>query len=193
MRSACGCARAPSARPLGSLRISPAGVSQQDGSTSAERNGFSLFAFPEMNRWAFFYRPAERDLGFGSPSIGGPHFRKVKRPKQRRLAWGTRRPAANLKRKTPSNLIKEEGLLRASLSCRVAFSNEPRVRVGDAGHGRVFSPKWPLGKSPTFGKLGRWLGFAPKSPTFAKRRQIWATGYVGHQPTEGGMGHPLQD
>ena len=54
-------ARGPSARPLGSLRISPAGVRQQDGSTSAERNGFSLFAFPAMNRWAFFYCPAERD------------------------------------------------------------------------------------------------------------------------------------
>ena len=29
---------------------------------SAERNGFSLFAFPAMNRWAFFCRPAGRDF-----------------------------------------------------------------------------------------------------------------------------------
>jgi hypothetical protein len=28
---------------------------------SAERNGFLVFAFPAMNRWAFLVRPAERD------------------------------------------------------------------------------------------------------------------------------------
>lgn len=28
---------------------------------SAERKGISLFAFPAMSRWAFFYRPAKRD------------------------------------------------------------------------------------------------------------------------------------
>ena len=37
---------------------------------------------------------------------------------------------------------EEEGLLRASLSCPGAFANAPSVRVGDAGHGQVFSLKW---------------------------------------------------
>ena len=32
---------------------------------SAERNGASFFAYPAMNRWAFLFRPAGRDWGFG--------------------------------------------------------------------------------------------------------------------------------
>src|SRR5664279_2323867 len=64
---------------------------------SAERNVFPLFDFPAMNRWAFLYRPAERDS----------------RPC--RLVTD---PMA--KEKTPSTLSKEEDCcLRASLfSCQ---------------------------------------------------------------------------
>jgi hypothetical protein len=53
---------------------------------SAEWNGFSLFAFPAMNRWAFFYRPARRD-GASSWSKHRPApCRKVKRPRQAKEA-----------------------------------------------------------------------------------------------------------
>ena len=64
-----------------------------------------------------------------------------------RQIWATgyvgHRP--NLKRKTPSNLRRGrivEGVVKLSST----FSNEPGVCVGDAGHGQVFSPKWPLDK-----------------------------------------------
>ncbi len=40
---------------------------------SAEWNGFSLFAFPAMNRWAFFFRPAERDFILVS-TVSTPHL-----------------------------------------------------------------------------------------------------------------------
>ena len=43
-----------------------AGVRQQDGSTSAEWSGISLFAFPAMNRWAFLL----------ASRVAGPHSRE---------------------------------------------------------------------------------------------------------------------
>src|SRR5664279_2477608 len=49
---------------------------------SAERNVFPLFAFPAMNRWAFLYRPAERDSRHAAWSP--TQWQKKKRPQHSR-------------------------------------------------------------------------------------------------------------
>ena len=86
---------------------------------SAERNGFSLFAFPAMNRWAFFLRPAERDCISEAERIVGctsrwhqPHI--CKRPTQAKEACvghPARKPSAEWNR----NILL---LLRWVASCQ---------------------------------------------------------------------------
>ena len=49
------------------------------------------------------------------------------------------------KEKTPSNLRRGRIVEGVAIQLSGTFSNVPRVCVGDAGHGQVFSAKWPSG------------------------------------------------